>query len=407
MVYVTGIILAFFLSLLLFSKKGKTAADKILAIWLMVIGAHLLLYYLGYTKFSFEHPHLLGIEMPLPLVHGPFLYLYTATLTDQLNYKKVLAFLHFVPAFFCWLYLANFFMLQGPEKVFIYEQKGVGYEFFNKAKFACIILSGIVYVCWSALLLRKHKRTILDQFSYTERINLRWLQYLTIGISAIWLFIFINDQVVFWGVVLFVLFIGYFGIKQVGIFTHAPVNNSGPGTPAPLNIEPKTAQLVNEPVAITTAANDEPEEENLSRPEQHTTFIQLVSEPRKKYAKSGLSDEMAVTVHSELSRLMDKEKVYCESELSLAVLAERLQILPNYLSQVINEIEGKNFYDYINSLRIQEFIRLTSMPDNNKYTILSLAFECGFNSKSSFNKNFKKATGQSPSEYLNSLDKAA
>ena len=98
---------------------------------------------------------------------------------------------------------------------------------------------------------------------------------------------------------------------------------------------------------------------------------------------------------------MQQEKFYTEPELTLAALAEKLNIHPNYLSQVINEKEGKSFYDYINTLRVEEFIRLILIPENSKFTMLSLASDCVFNSKSSFNKNFKKVTGQSPSEYLN------
>ena len=112
---------------------------------------------------------------------------------------------------------------------------------------------------------------------------------------------------------------------------------------------------------------------------------------------------MAENLHSRLKKLMESEKIYTESELSLYELANRLDTLPNYLSQVINDKEGKNFYDYINMLRIDEFKRLVSRPESRKYTLLSLSFDCGFNSKSSFNKNFKKVTGQSPSEYLNQL----
>ena len=97
---------------------------------------------------------------------------------------------------------------------------------------------------------------------------------------------------------------------------------------------------------------------------------------------------------------MHDQKLYCNSELSLAELASRLNTQPNHLSQVINEREGKNFYDYINSLRIEEFKQLSAGADSRKYTLLALAQQCGFNSKSSFNRYFKKVTGQSPSEFI-------
>jgi len=104
-----------------------------------------------------------------------------------------------------------------------------------------------------------------------------------------------------------------------------------------------------------------------------------------------------------LNRLVEKEKIFTESEITLTQLAARLNIHPNYLSQVINEKEETNFYDYINPLRIQEFKRLAALPENKKYTLLSLAFECGFNSKSSFNRYFKKVAGVSPSEYMRNV----
>jgi YesN/AraC family two-component response regulator len=81
-------------------------------------------------------------------------------------------------------------------------------------------------------------------------------------------------------------------------------------------------------------------------------------------------------------------------------LADELQIHPNYLSQSINEQEGKNFYDFINYLRVEEFKRISTLPENKKYTIQTLASDAGFNSKSSFNRYFKKVTGLSPSEFI-------
>ena len=97
---------------------------------------------------------------------------------------------------------------------------------------------------------------------------------------------------------------------------------------------------------------------------------------------------------------MEKEALYKKNDLTLQDLANRLDTHPNYLSQVINEMEHKNFYNYINSLRVKEFIRSASRGETKSYTLLALAFDSGFNSKSTFNKYFKESTGKSPSEYF-------
>jgi YesN/AraC family two-component response regulator len=223
--------------------------------------------------------------------------------------------------------------------------------------------------------LRKHQRTITDQFSDIERINLQWLQYLIYWIGIIWLLvIFGNDDYIFLATVFFILFIGFFGIRQVGIF-YAPV----PERPV-------------ESVSTPNKSFHEGITEN-------TINTETVSAEKRKYQKSGLSPEAAEALHRTMLEVIQREKLYCLSELSLSDLANRLHTQPNYLSQVINERESRNFFDFINTLRVEEFKRLAAFPENRKYTLMGLAQQCGFNSKSSFNRYFKKITGYSPSEY--------
>jgi len=407
MIYVVGISIAFFLSLLLLSKKGKTQADKILTVWLLVIGVHLLLFYFVFSGIAFQHPFWLGLSMPLPLVQGPFLFLYTASLTNQLTGRKKLWLIHFIPAALCYLYLIRFYIMPADQKIFIFQHRGIGFESFQLVNLVAIVLSGITYVCWSLLLLRRHRQAILNEYSYTEKINLRWLQFLIYGIAFIWVLVLATDEVLFTGVVLFVVLIGYFGITQPGIFTR-PV--TGQVNPSPV---PEKGHIV-QPVLLSTDQKTENSSSlhqtvakstnpvSIEQPEMRVNTDE--SSEKRKYLKSGLSAEMAENLHSRLTDLMVTEKLFTQSELSLSELAGRLNTLPNYLSQVINDKEGKNFYDYINTLRIEEFKALVARPENRKYTLLSLSYDCGFNSKSSFNKNFKKVTGLSPSEYLNHLN---
>jgi AraC-like DNA-binding protein len=377
MLYLGGIAITFFLVFILLSKNNKSKADVILAFWLFLAGLHLLLYYIYVTTKYVSFPYLLGLEIPLPLVHGPFLFLYTSALTNQRSSRKINA-LHFIPFALALLSLLPFFSLSSIQKIKIYQQEGKGYELLVSIIFGAIVVSGIFYTILSLQKLAKHRRVIPDQFSFTEKINLRWLFYLIFGSSIIWLLvIFTDDKYIFSGVVLYIVFIGYFGIKQVGIFTN------------------KKPQIQNEipeslPVEVASILDNMLLEEQKIKEQLEKT----------KYEKSKISAADTKAIHQKLIELMQTEKFYTNPELTLSDLAQKINVHPNILSQIINSVEQKNFYDYINLQRIEEFKRLISLSENQKFTLLSLAFECGFNSKTSFNRNFKKVTNLSPSEYL-------
>lgn len=364
MLYLTGIIITFFLVVILASKKNKSEADKILALWLFFTGFHLFLYYLHYKNDFASFPFLLGLELPMPLLQGPFLFLYTSALTNQNQHKKY-NLLHFVPFVLAFLVLIPFFRLSFEEKLEVFQNEGRGYENLILILYSAILISGIVYALLSLQKLSKHRKNISEAFSSTEKINLRWLQYLILGSSIIWLVVILfNDEYIFSFVVFYLIFIGYFGIKQVGIFTNQSPENTISVTSSPENIEIET------------------------------------SSEKIKYEKSGLSNSELLSLHQKLTQIMSDEKLYKNPDLTLAELSQKLHIHSNTLSQVINSAEGKNFYDYINSQRVEEFQKLILLPENQKFTLLSVAYECGFNSKTAFNRNFKKATGLSPSEYL-------
>lgn len=376
MIYQIGFVITFFLAFLLLSKSHKTMADKILFFWFIIIGFHLFLFYLYYNKIDSEYPYLLGINIPLPLFHGPFLYLYTKAITNQLKNWKI-NLLHFLPVIISYLLLIDFFQLSDKEKILIFENQGNGFENIINIIIVAIFCSGIIYVFLSIQATRKHKKSVLNQFSNNEKINISWLNYLVYGIGISWLFvIYGNDEILFTVVVLFVIFIGYFGINQVGIFTNTDL-----------------LKLETESIFYT-----------FTEPTFNSYIVEDKVPNNQKYEKSGLKQETAIEIHKLLCQKIENEKWFTNSELTLFELAQNLNVLPNKLSQVINTFEGKNFYDYINSKRVELFLKLVENPENRKYTILSLAFDCGFNSKSSFNKHFKKITNQTPSVYINSLE---
>lgn len=116
-----------------------------------------------------------------------------------------------------------------------------------------------------------------------------------------------------------------------------------------------------------------------------------------KKVKTSITNDNAY--YKELEKLMSKEKLYKNADLSLVSVAEMLHISSTYLSQLVNAINNSNFSDYINNYRIKEAKKMLTNAQYSKYTIVSIGLEAGFNSKSTFYNAFKKHTGKTPSEY--------
>ncbi|MBO0322904.1 AraC family transcriptional regulator [Muricauda sp. CAU 1633] len=130
-----------------------------------------------------------------------------------------------------------------------------------------------------------------------------------------------------------------------------------------------------------------------STPLSDEKFPELESD---KYKSSSLSRKMAEQYVEELNELMTKERPFTNFDLTLAQLAKMLNMPERYLSQVINEYFHQNFYDFINSKRIEEAQR--ELRDKSK-RISEIMYDVGFVSRSSFNTSFKKYVGMTPSEF--------
>jgi AraC-like DNA-binding protein len=205
--------------------------------------------------------------------------------------------------------------------------------------------------------------------------------------------------------------LGYFAMQQPAIFKLSPIEGSfeTSATPHQLSVIASPTLTIN-----TTLRQDDQETDTQERPLQviekeevivATTVVNTVLTPSIATVhttpdKNILQLEM---VRKKLETLIQKEKPYLEPELTLPDIANKLRISTHILSKVINEMYQKNFHDFINSYRIEEFKQLVKQPKFRGYTIVSVAMEAGFNSKSSFNRAFKKLVGITPSEYLKSL----
>ncbi len=117
--------------------------------------------------------------------------------------------------------------------------------------------------------------------------------------------------------------------------------------------------------------------------------------------KASLLDKKTADLYSEtLIRFIEEEQPFLIPNLSLRSLADQVEIHPNKLSWLLNERMGKNFNEFINFYRIEYFKELATNPENSHISLIGLAYESGFNSKTVFNTYFKKETGTTPKEFL-------
>lgn len=371
-IFISGISMSFFIALLLLTKRHKALTDKILAVWVTVIGVHLLSYFLYHLGYWQRYPHMIGITAPFPLLHGPLLYLYTLySLRPDRKLRRV-DYLHFAPALMGYLYMSRFFFFYSAEEKMLVDSGAVNdFSVFSSVLLVAFIASGLTYAVLSYRLTRKHQQKIEENFSYEEGINLIWLRNCIYGIGIIFLaaaiiivlrdamgvsFSFNADFIFYSLIILFIFYLGYFGIRHRDMFADNPAVEPG----------------------------------NLD-----------VADTEEKYKKSGLKPEALDEAHRRLRECMSLEKPYLDPKLNLAALADSVGVSPNQLSQVINQKEQVNFHDFVNRYRVEEFIRLAS--ENRNYSLLAIALDSGFNSKSSFNGIFKKQTGTTPSQYISQM----
>ena len=372
--FIIGIFFSFFLQFLLFSKKNKTVVDKILGSWMFFIGFHLLNYYAYHLGYWNKYPHLTGITHPFPLIYGPFLYLYVVFSIRKTQIFRNKDFLHFLPAILSYLYMFPYFFLYSEEKKRLVDSGQLtDYRVFMMVSLVGFVVSGVAYAILAYRLIGRFNKMVHENLSYDENINLNWLQYCILGVLGIFLTVgffsaiqylfhlnlpFNPDFIYYSEVILFILFIGYFGIRHESLFI--------------------------ENVSIGTVQEEE-------KPENKTSA---------EYRKSGLKTDDAEVYHNQLLQLMTSKKPFLEPKLTLNTLANELDITVNHLSQVINQFQGKNFYDFVNEYRIEEFKTRALSTKNRHLSLLALALDSGFNSKSSFNSVFKKHTGMTPSQFL-------
>jgi len=376
-----GSVQALFYLILFQSKPKKSLSDYILMLFTLLLGAIFFDQYLRNTYFYQLHPQFWGITYCFPILTAPLLYFYVVLITKPEQKFRPWFWLLMLPFFvFLTYYLATYYFLPIDKKTAYFHLATTKPWAMIYAGEFFLVFSGPVYSVLGLFRLKRHIKNIEDNFSYKSGINLNWLKTIFIAIVFVNLIqIFSNifsdifpvfsyqtgDNLVYAINVFLIFFIGYYGFKQTLIY---PSVNSKP---------------------------------NLKQNDQYfETQLTGISEATTKYVKSGLPKSDVDKYYSSLIQLMDSEKLFLDSKLSIKTVADKLGMSVNHLSQVINQQSGKNFFKFINEYRVEEAKKLLLDPSNQKYTILAIAYDCGFNSKSSFNTIFKQYTDKTPSDFM-------
>lgn len=372
----------FFCTLISTTKSENPRAQKFLVLCLLIFALLETDDLFFHSKYILQIPNWIGLVDPLAYCLGPLIYLYTSSLTNNSFTFRKLHLYYFIPVVALYFFWIPIFLKPSTIKIDYLLQifnrdadilpvNYLHYLFFISAGLA--IFFGFIFLALSYYKLYKFNVRIKDLFSDIHSINLKWLKFLLVLITFVWLSSFLNffvnskildasDVVVF---PVFIFLISYYDIRQKRI----------PFIIERTNVEDH--RVPSEPIFSYLTDNEE----------------------SIKYAKSGMNEIIFRELYDKLILLLNNEKVYIKNDLSLQDLAELMKTSTHNLSQLLNQKLNQSFYEFINFHRVQEVMRKIDSGKFNHLKILAIAFDSGFNSKTTFNTAFKKYAGISPTEY--------
>ena len=316
-------------------------------------------YMLGFMGIPIMWTDLLFFPADPGFIIGPSIYFYLISQTNQEFRFKRKHLWHYVPYLVYVIYHLIVF-LQGPAFVQNWLAS-VDLPYINPVERIATLISNYAYLYLSIRYYISYRRWIVTEFADTSEISFSWyrnfLIMVAVGITLSWAFNLLNDLGFnltytqnWWEYVLLSLFIYIISI-------------SGYQQP----------QLV---------------------------YLQFEEKTPEPTDKATLSDQDMNSAKNQILQLMDQDALYLNPRLSLSSMASQLNMNTNTLSQVINSGFGKNFNDFVNEYRVEAVKQVLKDDSKQHLSLLGIAYDCGFNSKATFNRVFKKFTELSPSEYM-------
>ena len=365
----------------LFIKRGIQEERKS-DFWMAALIASLCVFNLGWML-GFMGIYVLGQELwffphDVGLVIGPIIYYYLKTqINTDFQFTKQ-DFKHFIPYTVYFIYHLSLFLM-GKNMVDWWAVKAHNPLHIGDIETYAAIISACVYMVASWRLYQKYLRWLPIERSDTEGVRFDWYRHflwaIILGVVSALVFFIIGlwtplsyrdiwiQRVIVAAVIYYISFAGYVQAQP----RHLVFDEKKDG---------------NEP--FTNLAVVENEGKTVSKIEPKLDFQELEKWKIK------------------IENAMQNERLFLNSELTLSELSDKLNSHNSLISNVINTAFQKNFNDFVNEFRVNVFKEKINDPKLKHLTLLAIAFDCGFNSKSTFNRAVKKVTGQMPSDFLKS-----
>lgn len=364
---------------LLFARyiKKKNISDLFLALILLIVCYQQTCYTVGFMGWYnvFRNTKINYFLIPLGIAIAPLIYFYVkAITTSNFTFKKK-DFIHFIPAITLILYRFSIYFYDSLQPGFNDTQNGILKLSVDEPIVLPLLLfvsfaQMLLYLAFTFQLFYNYRKRIKAYFSNTYKLELNWILSFLIAFTALFLYsslqdiigsliIELNYEQRWWLNIFMAIVVLFVGIK--GYFTDTTKLNK---------------------LSFSFSPNPE-------------------SIPQVKKEEEKVSAEDI----EKLKSYMELEKPYLNPDLNLSDLSDELQINRAELSKIINSGFNKNFNDFINEYRVNTFKEKLNLGEHKQLSLLGIAYDCGFNSKATFNRVFKKITQISPTEFLNSITK--
>lgn len=394
----SSLLFVFFLHGLVYAvllwRKGlvnESRSDRWLSLFLLLCVLYITPWMVGFGGWYDTQPYR-DLLFYIPFQHlyfiGPVIFFYVQSLLNPSFRFRKKDWLHLLPGILYLLFSAAVVItdkLVLKQYFFLASQEDPDFDTWYQVSG---FLSMLIYFILSLRYYTLYKKLMVQVISYADVVMFRWIRNFLLAFLLMLIVrtgfyvadLFTEDSYIssWWYFLAFAIIFYYIAI-------------TGYANAVETRIPFRTNLLSYQPALLL---EHDPEEET-----EEAEVITITDEPGRTLQPIPALEEWK----EKLLVLMEASRAFEDPELTLTQVARQLESNPSFISRVVNQGFGINFNDFVNQFRIEAVKEKLAAGEFRRQTLLGIAYDCGFNSKATFNRAFKKATGQSPKDYLAAL----